>query len=131
MQRKRLYSGNMFDPQELKQLKELFIEAEQRITDELRSEISESEKRMVSKIHNEISESEKRTVFKIHNEISESEKRVSSKVDHLSTDLGGFIDMSLLPQIAEKADEKEVKKLAEKTLAHESIFKKLKAAFVS
>lgn len=84
-----MYIQNMFDPQEVKQLKELF---------------------------------------------SESEKRMGAKIDRLSNDIGNFIDNAILPQIAEKADKSDIRRLEhkidriiDKNLELEVDVKKLKA----
>src|SRR4051812_45488999 len=104
----------MLDPQELKQFEEV-------VQLVVRKEITDSE----SRLRSEITQAEDRVVTQLRSEITQVEERVTAKVDQLSADVGGFMDISILPQVEEKADKKEVKRIADKTLEHEGIFKKL------
>lgn len=126
---------NMLDPQEIKQFQEIVQETVRgeiyTSENRLRNEIIALELRMTKKINEAVEASEKRMSIKITEAIEYSEKRTQSSIKQLGIDIGDFITNAILPQIQEKASQKDLDKLAEKNREHEIILKKVKAGFVN
>lgn len=72
------------------------------------------EERLTKKINQAVIESEERTAERIKESGERTSTKIEESIKKLSLEIGQFVDDSLLPQIAEKADKSDIKRLERK-----------------